>query len=78
MVRLQLEPAVCSRLDMAALARRLHSCTSLQHLDLGGAGEGISYHAVIEEDRLARRGFVIAVVWYYTFWKFIYNTRESK
>ena len=40
MARLQLDPAVCSRLDMATLARRLHSCTSLQHLDLGGAGKG--------------------------------------
>ena len=47
MARLQLDPAVCSRLDMATLARRLHSCTSLQHLDLGGAGEGYTYHAVI-------------------------------
>ena len=40
MRRLQLDPAVCSRLDMATLARSLHSCTSLQHIDLGGAGEG--------------------------------------
>ena len=40
MLRLQLDPAICSKLDMATLARRLHSCTSLQHLDLGGAGEG--------------------------------------
>ena len=47
MRRLLLDPAVCSRLDMATLARRLHSCTSLQHLDLGGAGEAYSCHAVI-------------------------------
>ena len=51
MVRLQLDPAVCSRLDMAALARRLHSCTSLQHLDLGGAGEGLAIMLTYDGDK---------------------------
>ena len=55
MRRLQLDPAVCSRLDMATLARRLHSCTSLQHLDLGGAGEGTAIMLSYEEDKWDER-----------------------
>ena len=53
MVRLQLDPAVCSKLDMATLARSLHSCTSLQHLDLGGAGEGTPIMLSYEGDNLS-------------------------
>ena len=55
MRRLQLDPAVCSRLDMATLARRLHSCTSLQHLDLGGAGEGTPIMLSYEGDKWDER-----------------------